>query len=125
MGVTERARSQSAGPAARARGERDSAADACCRCDGSCCSWGCGWATGGDRQKPSSSREGTSSQARRLPGTPGALPAIPRIPGLKAWKEAGLTSAARRSIGSGPGSQVSQSAEHPDQLRAAARELPT
>lgn len=84
MGVTGRTRSQSAGPAARARSERDSAAGARGRCDGSCCSWGCGWATGGDRQKPNSSREGTSSQARRLPCSRGALRAIPRIPGLKA-----------------------------------------
>ena len=50
-------------PAARAQGARDSAADARCRCGGSCCS--CGWASGSGRVALGAGRRGAAAPATR------------------------------------------------------------
>lgn len=99
------------GPAARAQGARGSAAEACCRCGGSCCSCGCGWAGDSGCRAPGAGRRGTAAGATRghsphaaalpLPGSLASKPAPPRNPGQRRGRKRG-SPAVRAAFTSAP-----------------------
>lgn len=126
--------------AARAQGARDSAADARCRCGGSCCSCGCGWAGGSGRAALGAGRRGAAAGATRSHSPHGAAAATASarvcrqhswaVPGsrAKARKKARLTSGARGDRLRSSARQLCSSPalrRAPGSAAGAAHELPT